>query len=196
MSAPRHRVPADDGHELLIDEFHRLGKEIRVFLVVGIQTLHQLLTGMNAEVAGNRDARNAVECGLVELEGTLVAQLVLDASLHLVDRALRIDVVVKENRAKGFQGLVGYFLERAITIASGGFGQIRRAGLEYLTDPRGLDTRIVQTRALAAQNLTVHRLRFIHKKHDDMEHRLAELRGQRSADILVPEGVQFLVKKS
>jgi len=90
-------VSPDDGYELLLDEAGDGGEETRFLELVGVEALDQLLAGVEDDVAGQRQAAQAVEGARVELEGTLVLEFVEDVALDLVERALGVDEVVVED---------------------------------------------------------------------------------------------------
>ena len=104
--------------------------------------------------------------------------------------------MVEENLAQGLEGLVGEFLKSAVAVPRRILGKVGRSGLEHFSDARGLDCRIVGTGALTTEDLAAHGLRLVHKKNDDVEHRLAELRSEWGSRIAVAEFVQFLVEQA
>ena len=164
--------------------------------VVGVEAVHEFLPGVDAQVACDGNPGDAVIGRMIQLKRTLVAQLILNAALNIVHRTVGVHIVIEKNLAQGLEGLVGEFLKSAVAVPRRILGKVGRAGLEHFADAGGLNRRVVGARSLATEDLAAHRLRLIHEKHDDVEHRLAELRSERGSRIAVAEFVQFLVEQA
>ena len=97
----------------------RLLEEIRVLGVVRVEAHDKFLPCVDAQLAGDRYAGDSVECALVEFKRALVAQLILNASLHFVHRAMGVDIVVMEDLAKSLEGLISHLFKGSIAVPSG-----------------------------------------------------------------------------
>ena len=189
-------MAADDRHEFFVDQLDRLLEKLGVLGVVGVQTVYEFLPGVDTQVTRDGNPGDAVVGRMIQLKRTLVAQLILNPALNIVHRTVGVHIVVEKNLAQGLEGLVGEFLESAVAVARRILGKIGRSGLEHFADAGGLHCRVVRTGALTTEDLAAHRLRLVHEKNDDMEHRLAELRSERSSRIAVAEFIQFLVEQA
>src|SRR5690606_39206650 len=90
------RVPEDDRHDLLAHEPDDVGKEFAVLELVTVETLHQLLPGVNDDFLGDRNYAQRVVRGGIQLERALVLELLENVLLDLLDLTLGVDRVVME----------------------------------------------------------------------------------------------------
>src|SRR5688572_18135652 len=188
VGASRQRVERDDRHELTGHQINYLRQQFRMFQLVAVKSLHELLAPVHDELLGQRLRAEPFEGARVELERALIFELVEDVRLDLRDRTLDVDEVIvielPQRRERGPR----LFLEHLIAPANELLGQISGSQLDGGANARFGDLAIVVRNLATPAQLPGDAGPFADEQHHDVNGRPAEMNRQRRLRELV---VQF-----
>jgi len=194
MRAPRDRVAHHDGHHLFLDEGDHALKNIRLPNLVAVEAAHEILPGVQDDLAGHGQPAQALEGARVEFERALVFELADDALAHALERGLRVDEVVVKDSLERDEGIVRVLLEDAVAVARERLAEVGGPLLPCLADARAGDLLVVRDHLAPALELPRDALGFVHEEHHDVKDRLFEMDRLGRVGELAMQRDHFVVK--